>query len=164
MKGKIHIFDGKTAPLKHFEMEFLMVMRHFSLDYALDGEKRKILFADKTIGREYLHAHYGQTKIAKHIAVWRLNSSVLKTDADERFLLYEVASTWLENDRLFPSHRDSKSEGAPKLTSSQRSASGKQRRRSSTWRGLLAALDEVGIPVREQFICVYFVYNLLLGL
>ena len=50
----------------------------------LAGDKKEIPVADRTISQDRLNAHYGNSKVAKHFAVWSLISSLLKTDADKR--------------------------------------------------------------------------------
>ena len=59
-------------------------MRHLRLDFVFAGDKEEIPSADGTISRDYLHTHYGNSKIAKHFDVWSLISSSLKTDNDKR--------------------------------------------------------------------------------
>ena len=61
-----------------------MTMRHFRLDSVLAGDNEKIPVTHRTISRDRLHAHYGNSKIARHFAVWSLSSSSLRTDADKR--------------------------------------------------------------------------------
>ena len=84
LKCQIPIFDGKTTSWRRFEMEFLMAMRHLRLDSVLSGDKEEVPVADRTISRDRLNAHYGNSKVTKHFAVWSLISSSLKTDPDER--------------------------------------------------------------------------------
>ena len=50
-------------------MEYLMAMRHLRLDSVLAGDKEEIPVADRTILRNRLHAHYGNSKVAKYFAV-----------------------------------------------------------------------------------------------
>ena len=61
-----------------------MAMRHLRLDSVLFGDKEEVPVADRTISRDRLNAHYGNSKVTKHFAVWSLISSSLKTDPDER--------------------------------------------------------------------------------
>ena len=84
VKCQIPVFDGKKNSWRHFEMEFLMAVRHLRLDSALASDKEGIPVADRTISRDRLHAHYGNSKVAKHFVMWSLISSSLKTDADKR--------------------------------------------------------------------------------
>ena len=94
VKWQIPSFDGKTTSWRRFEMVFLMAMRHLRLDSVLSGDKEEALVADRTISRDRLNAHFGNSKVAKHFAVWSLISSSLKTDADKLF--YSVQSHgWL---------------------------------------------------------------------
>ena len=65
-------------------MEFLMPMRHLRLDSVLSGDKEEILVVDRTISRDRLNTHNGNSKVAKHFAVLSRISSLLKTDADKR--------------------------------------------------------------------------------
>ena len=65
-------------------LEFLIAMRHLRLNSVLSGDKEEIPVADRTISRDRLDAHYGNSKVAKHFAVWSLISSSLETDADKR--------------------------------------------------------------------------------
>ena len=84
-------------------MKFLMVMWHFHLHSVLDDEKEEIYVADRAIFCDRLHAHYNQTRKAKHFAVWSLILSALKTGADKQaFFQYKVASGWLGEGRFFP--------------------------------------------------------------
>ena len=47
-----------------------MAMRHLRLDSMLDGDKKEIPDANRTILRNRLHAHcYGISKVAKYFAV-----------------------------------------------------------------------------------------------
>ena len=65
-------------------MEFLTAMRHLRLDSGLAGDKQEFSVADRTISRDRLHAHYGNSRMAKYFAVCSLILSSLKTDADKR--------------------------------------------------------------------------------
>ena len=69
VKWQIPVFDGKTTSWRRFEMEFFMAMRHLRLDYVRSGDKEEIPVADRTISRDGLNAHYGNSKVAKHFAV-----------------------------------------------------------------------------------------------
>ena len=80
VKWQIPVFDGKTTSWRRFEMKFLMAIRHLRLDSVLSGDKEEIPVADRTISHDRLNAHYDNSKVAKHFAVWSLISSSLKTD------------------------------------------------------------------------------------
>ena len=54
-----------------------MAMRHLRLDSVLSGDKKEIPVADRMISRDRLNAHYGNSEVAKHFAVWSLTSSSL---------------------------------------------------------------------------------------
>ena len=84
VKWQISIFHGTATSWRRFEMEFLMTMRHLSVDNVLSGDKEEVPVVDGTISRDRLNAHYGNSKIAKHFAVWSLILSSLKTNADKR--------------------------------------------------------------------------------
>ena len=58
-------------------MELLMAMRHLRLDSVLSGGKEEVPVADRTVSRNRLNAHYCNSKVAKHFAVWSLISSSL---------------------------------------------------------------------------------------
>ena len=46
-------------------------MRHLRLDSVLSGDKEEeVPVADRTISRDRLNAHYGNSKVAKHFAVY----------------------------------------------------------------------------------------------
>ena len=49
-----------------------MAIRHFPLDSVLDGEKGGIPVADSATFRVHLHAHWRQSKVAKHFSAWSL--------------------------------------------------------------------------------------------
>ena len=144
-------------------MEFLMAMRHPRLDSALSGDKEEIPVADRTISRGCLNASYGNSKVAKHFAVWSLISTSLKTDADKR-VFFSTKSPVASWDRVASFHC-AEIQGAKLLLSRQvlsaRLQLGKDR---AIVIGeiveLLAASDEVGIPVHEEFIRLHFVDNL----
>ena len=108
-------------------------------------------------------AHYGNSNVAKHFIVWSLISSSLKTDADKRvcFSAKSPVASW---DRVasFPC---AETQGAKLLLSRQvLSARLQPRKDPAIIIGeiveLLAVLDEVGIPVHEEFIWLLFVDNL----
>ena len=77
-----------------------MVMRHLRLGSGLSGDKEEIPVADRTISRDCLNAHCGDSKVAKHFAVWSLISSSLKTDADKR-VFFSTNRQWLVGTGLF---------------------------------------------------------------
>ena len=166
VKWQISIFDGKTTSWRRFEMEFFMTMQHLRLDYVLSGDKEEVPVADRAISRDRLNAHYDSSKVAKHFAVWSLNSSSLKIDADKR-VLFRAKSPVAGWDRVASFHR-AETQGAKLLLSRQvlsaRLHPGKD---PVIVIGeiveLLAALDEVGIPVHEEFIWLHFVENLSPG-
>ena len=163
VKWQFPIFDGKTTSWSRFEMEFLMAMRHLRLDSVLSGDKEEVPVADRTISRDRLNGHYGNSKVAKHFAVWSLISSSLKTDADKRvfFSTQSPVSGW---ERVASFHR-AETQGAKLLLSRKiLSARLQSDKHPAIVVGeiveLLAALDEVGIPVHEEFIWLHFVDNL----
>ena len=163
VKWQIPIFDGTTTSWRRFEMEFLMAMRHLSLDSVLSGDKEEVPAMDRTISRDCLNAHFGKAKVAKHFAVWSLISSSLKTDADKR-VFFSTKSPVAGWERV-ASFRRAETQGAKLLFSrkvlSARLQPGKD---PAIVIGeiveLLAALDEVGIPVHEEFIWLHFVDKL----
>ena len=83
-KWQISIFDGKTTSWRRFEMELLMAVRHLRLNSVLSGDEEEVPVAYRTISRDRLNAHYGNSEVAKDFAVWSLISSSLKTDANKR--------------------------------------------------------------------------------
>ena len=85
-------------------MEFLMAMRHLRLDSVLSGDKEEVPVADRTISRDRLNAHYGNSKVAKYFAVWSLISSSLKIDADKR-VFFSTKSPVASWDRVASFHR-----------------------------------------------------------
>ena len=157
VKWKIPIFDGTTTSWRRFEMEFIMAMRHLRLDSVLSSDKEEVPVADRTISRDCLNAHFGKSKVAKHFAVWSLISSSLKTqiDADKR-VFFSTKSPVAGWERV-ASFLRAESQGAKLLLSrkvlSARLQPGKD---PAIVIGeiveLLAVLDEVGIPVHEEFI------------
>ena len=54
-----------------------MGMRHLRLDSVLSVDKEEIPVADRTISRDRLNAHCGNSKVATHVAVWSLISSFI---------------------------------------------------------------------------------------
>ena len=139
-------------------MEFLMAMRHLFLDYVLAGDKEVIPVADRTISRDRLHAHYGNSKVAKHFAVWSLISSSLKTDADKR-VFFSTKSPVAGWDKVASCHC-AETQGAKLLLSRQVLSAGLRSSKDPAIVigeivELLAALDEVGIPVHEEFIWLH---------
>ena len=90
--------------LRRFEMEFLMAMQHLHLDSVLSVDKEEIPVADRTISRDRLNAHYGNSKVAKYFAVWSLISSSLKTDADKT-VFFSTKSPVAGWDRVASFHR-----------------------------------------------------------
>ena len=79
VEWQIPVFDGKTTSWRRFNMEFLMTMRHLRLNSVLSGDKEEVFVVDRTISRDRLHVHYGNSKVAKTFALWSLISSLLKT-------------------------------------------------------------------------------------
>ena len=69
VKWQIPVFYCKTASWRRFEMEFVMAMRHLRLNSVLSGAKEEIPVADRTISRDHLNVHYGNSKLAKHFGV-----------------------------------------------------------------------------------------------
>ena len=144
-------------------MEFLMAMRHLRLDSVLSGDKEEVPVADRAISRDRLNAHYGSSKVAKYFAVWSLISSSLKTDADKR-VFFSTNSPVAGWERAASFHR-AETQGAKLLLSRKvLSARLQPGYNPAIVIGeiveLLAALDEVGIPVLEEFIWLHFVDNL----
>ena len=163
VKWQIHIFDGKTTSWRRFEMEVLMAMRHLRLDSVLSGGKEKVPVTDRAISRDRLNAHYGNSRAAKHFAVWSLVSSSLKTDVDKR-VFFSTKSPVAGWDRVAYFHR-AETQGAKVLLSRQVINARLQLGKDPAIvigeiMELLAALDEVGIPVHEEFIWLHFVDNL----
>ena len=104
VKWQIPIFDGKTTSWRLFEMEFLMAMRLLRLDPVLSGDEEEVPVAGRTISRDRLNAHYGNSKVAKNVSVWGLISSSLKTDADKR-VFFSTKSPVAGWDRVASFHR-----------------------------------------------------------
>ena len=69
VKWQIPIFDGKTTSGRRFEMEFIVAMRHLRLDSVLSGDKEEVPVVGRTISRDPLNAHYGNSKVANYFAV-----------------------------------------------------------------------------------------------
>ena len=140
-----------------------MVVRRLRLDSVLSGNKEEISAADRTIPRDRLNAHYGNSKVAKHFAVWSLISSSLTTDADKQVFLSTKppVTGW---DRVTSFHRAETQEAKLLLSKQLLSARLQPDKNSAIVIGeiveLLAALDEVEIPVHEEFIWLHFVVNL----
>ena len=160
VKWQIPVFDGNTTSWRRFEMEILMAMRHLRLDSVLAGDKEEIPVADRTISRNLLPVHYGSSKVAKHFSVWSLISSSLKTDADKRdfFSTKLPVADW---DRVASFHRAG-TQRAKLLPSRQvLSVCLQPGKDPAIVLGkiveLLAAVDEVEIPVHEVFIWLHFV-------
>ena len=72
VKWQIPVFGGKTTSWRRFEMESLMAIRHLRLDSVLSGDKEEVPVTERKIPRNRLNAHYGNSKVAKHFAVWSL--------------------------------------------------------------------------------------------
>ena len=128
------------------------------------GNREEIPVNDKTIPRERSHAHYGEAQVAKHLAVYITISRVLKSDADKRVLLSTTSPVagW---ERIATFHR-TKTRGY-KLFFLRRwllSALLQPNKDLAIVIGeiieLLAALEEVGIPVHKEFTWLHFVDNL----
>ena len=51
-------------------MKFLIAMRRVRLDSVLAGDKKDISVTDRTISRDRLHAHHGNSKVAKHFTMY----------------------------------------------------------------------------------------------
>ena len=138
-------------------------MRHLRLNSVIDADKEEILVADRTISRDRSNAHGGNSKVAKHFAVWSPISSSPNRHADkqEYFGTKSPVTGW---DRVASFHR-AVTQGAKLLLSRQiLSARLQPDKYPAIVIGeiveLLAALDEVGTPVREEFIWLHFVDNL----
>ena len=72
-------------PLGRFETKFpIIAMRHLRIDSMLAGNKKEIPVTERSISPDRLHAHYGNSNVAKHFTMCSLISSLLKTDADIR--------------------------------------------------------------------------------
>ena len=98
-------------------MELIMAMRHLRLDSVLSGDKEEFPVADKTISHDRLNEHYGNSKLAKHFAVWSLISSSLNTDAD-KLVFFSAKSPVADWDRVASFHR-AETQGAKLLLSRQ---------------------------------------------
>ena len=153
VKWQIPIIDGTTTSWRRFEMEFLMAMRHLRLDSVLSGDKEEVPVADGTISRDCLNAHFSKWKVAKHFAVWSLISSSLKTDADKR-VFFSTKSPVAGWERGASFHR-AETQGAKLLLSIKVLGSRLQPGKDPAIVigeivEVLAALDEVGMPVHED--------------
>ena len=129
----------------------------------LSGDKEEVPVADRTISRDRLNAHYGNSKVAKYFAVWSLISSSLKTDADKQ-VFFSTKSPLAGWERIASFHR-AETQGAKLLLSRNTLSARFQPCKNPTIVigeivELLAALDEAGIPVHEEFIWLHFVDNL----
>ena len=73
-----------------------MAIRHLRLDSVLSGDKEEVAVVDRTTSRDRLSAHYGNSKVAKHFAIWSLISSSLKTYANKRvfFITKSPVAGW----------------------------------------------------------------------
>ena len=67
VKWQIPIFDGKATSWRRFEMGVLMAVRHLRVDFVLSGDNEEVPVADRTISRDRLNAHYGNSKVAMHL-------------------------------------------------------------------------------------------------
>ena len=163
VKWQIPIFGGTPTSWRRFEMELLMAMRHLRLDYVLSGDKEEVPVADRTISRDRLNAHFGKSKVAKHFAVWSLLSSSLKSDPDKR-VFFSTKSPVAGWERVAYFHRAETQGAKLLLTRKVLSARRQPGKDPAIVIGeiveLLAALDEVAIPVHEEFIWLHFVDNL----
>ena len=153
VKWQSHIFDGTAASWRRFEMEFLVAMRHLRLGSVLSGDKEEVPVADRTISRDRLNAHYGNSKVATHFAVWSLVSSSLKTDTDKRvnFSTKSPVAGW---ERVASFHR-AETQGAKLLLSKKVPSARLQPGEDPAIVigeivKLLAALNKVGISVHEE--------------
>ena len=143
-------------------MEFLVAMRHLRLDSVLAGDEDEIPVADTTFLSDSLHAQYGNSKVAKHFAVLSLISSS-KKDAGKRgfFSTKSPVDAW---DRVASFHR-AETQGAKLLLSRQVLSHRLQPGKDpdiviGETVELLSTLDEVGMLVHEELICLYVVDNL----
>ena len=130
----------------------------------LSGDKEEVPVADMTISRDRLNAHYGNSKVAKHFAVWSLISSSLKTDDADKRAFFSTKSPVASWDGVAFCHR-AETQGAKLLLRRQVISARLQPDKDPAIvigeiAELLAALDEVGIPVHEEFILLHFVDNL----
>ena len=129
----------------------------------LAGDNEKISVAHRTISRDRLHAHDGNSRIARHFAVWSLRSSSLRTDADKR-VFFNTKSPVAGWDRVASFYR-AETQGAKLHLSRQVLSARLQPGKDpiiviGAIVELFAALDEVGIPVHKEFVWMYFVDDL----
>ena len=106
VKWQIPIFGGEATSWRRFEMEFLMAMPHLRLDSVLSVDKEEVPVTDRTISRDCLNTHCGNSKVATHFAVWSLTSSSLKTDAEKQ-VFFSTKSSVASWDRVASFHRSS---------------------------------------------------------
>ena len=137
-------------------MEFLVVMRHLRLDSVLSGDKEEVPVADRTISRGRLNAHYGNSKVAKHFAVWSLISSSLKTDTDKRvnFSTKSPVAGW----EIVASFHPAETQGA-KLLLSRKVLSARLQPGEDPAIVIGEIVDQLRISVHEEFIWLHFVDN-----
>ena len=141
-----------------------MAIRHLRLDSVLSVDKEEVLVTDRTISRDCLNTHCGNSKVATHFAVWSLISSSLKTDAEKQ-VFFSTKSSVAGWDSVAFFHR-AETQGAKLLLSrkvlSARLQPGKDPAIviGEIVELLATFLDEVGIPVHEKFIWLHFVDNL----
>ena len=141
-------------------MKFFIAMRRVRLDSVLAGDKKDISVTDRTISRDRLHAHHGNSKVAKHFTMYGVWFQARR----RQMLINEYFSVrsrqWLVGTGLL-------------LSIVQQSM---ERRYFSAGRflalvfnrvtildevvELVVALDEVEVPVHEEFIWLHFVDNL----
>ena len=162
-KWQIPFFNGKTTLWGRFEMEFLMAMRHLRLGYVFFGDKKEVPVADRMTSCDRLNAHHGNSKVAKHFSVWSLLSSSQKRGADKR-VFFSTKSPVAGWDRVASLYR-AETQGAKLLLSRQAISARLQPGKDPAIVigeivELVAALDEVRIPVHEEFIWLHFVDNL----
>ena len=159
VKWQISVFDGKTTFWRRFEMEFIMAIRHLRPNLMLSGDKEKIPVADRKISRDRLNTHYGNSKVAKYFAVWSLISSSLRTDADKQVFLSTKPPVvgW---DRVVSFHRAETQRAKLPLSRQVLIARPQPGKDPAIVIGeiveLLAALNEVGIPVHKEYIWLNF--------
>ena len=96
-------------------MEFLMAIRHLRLDSVLSADKEEVLVTDRTISRDCLNTHCGNSKVATHFAVRSLISRSLKTDAEKQ-VFFSTKSSVAGWDRVAFFHR-AETQGAKLLLS-----------------------------------------------
>ena len=116
---------------------------------------------DRTISRDRLYAHYDNSKVVKHFAVWSLSSSSLKTYADKR-LFFSTKSSVAGWDRVASFHRE-ETQGAELLLSRQVLSARLQPGKDPAI--VIGEIMEplvalVGTPVHKECIWLHFVDNL----